>query len=339
MTRAASDWSSLDQASETVERLAVLLAAGIPPSAAWGYLAESETGNGNAAQVVRAVARSEAGNPIGEAILDAVETLSVSPHSASPHLARTGERSQGSKRSAREARVSEGSAWRGLAAAWIVATDAGAPLSQGLLDFAGSLRALAHARRDASVALSGPVATAKLVLALPVVGILFGMALGFDSLGTLFTTFPGLVCLVSGGLLLLAGRAWNRRLVAASTPADLTPGLVLDLFAIAVSGGASLDRARRAVSNALERCCVEGSEEDADSVLALASRAGVPAGALLRSEADRIRRDSKSDTDRRAARLAVTLMMPLGLCVLPAFMLVGVAPLMIAVLSSTVGVF
>jgi tight adherence protein B len=30
-------------------------------------------------------------------------------------------------------------------------------------------------------------------------------------------------------------------------------------------------------------------------------------------------------------------MMPLGLCVLPAFMLLGVAPLLIAVLSSTVG--
>jgi tight adherence protein B len=40
--------------------------------------------------------------------------------------------------------------------------------------------------------------------------------------------------------------------------------------------------------------------------------------------------------ERKAATLAVTLMLPLGLCILPAFMVLGVAPLLIAVISSTV---
>ncbi|MBH0110832.1 hypothetical protein I6E81_11695 [Salinibacterium sp. NG22] len=40
-----------------------------------------------------------------------------------------------------------------------------------------------------------------------------------------------------------------------------------------------------------------------------------------------------------AAALSVRLMLPLGLCVLPAFMVLGVLPLMVAVISSTVAGF
>ena len=74
-------------------------------------------------------------------------------------------------------------------------------------------------------------------------------------------------------------------------------------------------------------------------MLDLSSRAGVPAAELLRSEAEQLRRDARSAGQRRAATLSVTLMLPLGLCVLPAFMLVGVVPLLISVLSSTLTTF
>lgn len=304
----------LDGVASVVERLAVLLAAGVAPGSAWGYLADSPTGTGEtpapAARIVAVVSEGGTGDAIGEAILAAV----------------------GGRESSDEV------AWRGLAAAWMVATEAGAPLAPSLRDLSGSLRALAQTQRDAEVALSGPVATAKLVLVLPLVGVLFGMALGFDTLGTLVATVPGLGCLVLGSTLLLTARAWNRRLLRSAGPRDLVPGLALDLFAIAVSGGASLDRARRAVDTALERCGLPRGEQ-ADAVLELSRRAGVPAGALLRSEAERVRREARSAAERKAQTLAVTLMMPLGLCVLPAFMLLGVAPLMIAVLSSTAASF
>ncbi len=38
-----------------------------------------------------------------------------------------------------------------------------------------------------------------------------------------------------------------------------------------------------------------------------------------------------------AERLAVRLVLPLGTCVLPAFVLIGVVPVVVGVLSSTVG--
>ena len=226
----------------------------------------------------------------------------------------------------------------GLAAAWRVATGAGAPLAPALRAFAVGLRALADAQRETQVALAGPVATARLVLLLPVVGILFGMVLGFNTLGTLFTTVPGLLCLGVGVGLLLGARRWNRRLVAAAQPTDALPGLELELLAIAVAGGGSLDRARASVQAALEEFALP-STGGADEVLALSARAGVPAAALLRAEADEARRDARAAAQKAAAVLAVRLMIPLGVCVLPAFMALGVAPLLIAVISSTVAGF
>lgn len=291
-----------------VQRLGVLLAAGVAPVSGWAYIADAA--RGSAATGARGVADAAArGDSISEAIVAVA----------------------GSHRT-------DATAWRGLAAAWLVASDAGAPLAATLAELAASLRSLAQNQRDLETALAGPAATARMVMVLPVVGILFGMALGFDSLRILFTTPPGLVCLALGSVLMLLAQLWNQRLVRRARPVHLTPGLALDLMAIAVSGGASLSRARRVVADARETCGIgnDGSAAAIEEVLELSRRAGIPAAALLRSEATEARRTARSAGERRAATLAVTLMLPLGLCILPAFMLLGVAPLLIAVISSTV---
>ena len=274
---------TLDETARLVQRVSVLLSAGVSPTTAWSYLDGYED---LAADLPASLAR-------------------IDP---------------------------------ALAAAWRVATSAGAPLAPSLQAFAVGLRALADAQRETEVALAGPVATARLVLALPVVGILFGMMLGFNTLGTLFTTVPGLLCLGVGVALLLAARRWNRRLVTAAQPTEVFPGLQIELLAIAVSGGGALDRARASVEAALAEFSLQPTG-GADEVLALSARAGVPAAALLRAEADEARRDARAAAQKAAAVLAVRLMIPLGVCVLPAFMALGVAPLLIAVISSTVAGF
>lgn len=340
------DRESLDAVATVVQRLAVLLAAGVAPVSAWGYLAESfelestrrdlggvgrdrmpghdpSTRGGDQAvtgRIVGATAALAGATPIADAILEAAATTPTSAHDSA------------------QARTQSGLAWRGLAAAWLVATGAGAPLAPSLRGLANSLRDLAETQREIEVALAGPAATAKFVTVLPLIGILFGLGLGFDTVGTLFGSVPGAVCLTVGVALMLAARAWNRRMLRAATPKDPTPGLSLELLAIAVSGGASLERARRAVAAALEHCGLDATGDE-EGVLELSRRAGVPAGLLLRSEAEQNRRVARSGARRKAAALSVTLMIPLGVCVLPAFLLLGVAPLMIAVLSSTAGSF
>lgn len=288
---------SLAEPATVAQRLAVLLAAGVAPASAWGHVAESTR-----SEVARRVA---AGADLTEAI-DGTEGVT-------------------------------GGAWRGLAAAWAVATEAGAPLAPALRDYAASLRELGEVQRDARVALAGPVATARMVLALPAVGILFGLALGFNTVVTLVATPVGWACLAVGGGLLVAAARWNRSLVRGASPTVATPGLACELMAIAMAGGASLNRARAITDRVREAYGI--GPEDVEGVLELSRRAGVPAAELLRSEAREVRASARAAAQERAAALAVRLMLPLGLCVLPAFLALGVLPLLVTVVSSTVGVF
>ncbi|MDQ1577784.1 MAG: tight adherence protein, partial [Microbacteriaceae bacterium] len=94
----------LESVASVVQRLAVLLAAGVVPASAWGYLADGQDSSG----IVRSVADAAAtGTPIAESIVAAV-----------------------SHRPAQDEQ-----AWRGLAAAWQIATDAGASLAPSLREF------------------------------------------------------------------------------------------------------------------------------------------------------------------------------------------------------------
>lgn len=301
---AADEAARLAGVGATVHRLAVLLAAGVPPDRAWRYLAES----GDDAAVV-VTERVAAGESFPAAIAEAA--------GPSPPTARE--------------------PWLALAAAWRVASTAGAPLAATLTDFAGSLRALAQARRDIRVALAGPKATVRLVLALPPVGVLFGALLGFDTLAVLVTTPVGLGCLVVGAVLMLVALRWNRALVRAAERGSTSPGLGLDLVAVALGGGGALDRAVAVVDETLAQLGLDPVPRKAlESVLLLSRRAGVPAAALLRSEAEQERRETAAGAAERAAALGVRLMLPLGVCVLPAFVAVAVLPLLYSVVSSTV---
>lgn len=300
----------IEDIAAVAHRLAVLLGAGISPASAWSHLAAADIGD-DSRDVLSGVAEAV---DRGELIDDAIRAAALT-------------QAEGTR-----------AAWNGLAASWAVAADAGAPLSRSLRDFAESLRSLAQIQRDLEVALAGPVATARTVMILPAVGVLFGVALGFDVLRTLFLTPIGIGCLVVGALLMHAAGKWNRHLIDSATPRDLTPGLVVDLMAIAMTGGASIERARASVARARERFGIgtEPEERTIDAVLELASRAGIPAADLLRSEADQLRRRARSAGQRAAETVAAALMLPLGVCVLPAFLVVGVAPLLVSVISSTV---
>ncbi|NQX27267.1 type II secretion system F family protein [Microbacteriaceae bacterium VKM Ac-2854] len=301
----------IEAVAAVAQRLSVLLSAGVSPASALANLAALRAEPGRAAaarrRMVRGMAEEAArGGDVPAAIR---ATASVDP-----------------------------TAWAALAAAWRVAAETGAPVAASFAALSEGMRELGQARRDVAVALAGPRSAGTVVGLLPVVALVFGAALGFDSFGVLFGTVPGLVCLGLGAGLTGLARWWTRVLVRRATPVDPAPGLALDLLAVALSGGVSVQRARDCVSAALaDAGLAEAETNAADEVLELAVRAGVPAAALLRSEAALARRRARSEGQRAAAALSVTLMLPLGVCILPAFMLLGVAPMVIAVLGSTLG--
>lgn len=274
-------------AAAAVQRLAVLLEAGVSPVNAWTYAAE----DGDPVAVA-VTAEVRAGVALGAAL------------GAVP------------------------GAWREVAVAWRVAETVGAPLAPSLRRFADALREAQQSRDDVAVALADPAATAKLVAWLPLVAIVLGIALGFDVTATFGNPF-GIACVVAGIALMLAARAWTRRLVRRAQPGQDIAGLQGDVVAIALTGGVSIERALAVVAEA-------GGGDPApetERVLALSRRAGAPAVDLLRSAAAEARRQVRTDGRLRAARLSARLLLPLGVCTLPAFLLLGVGPMLLSVLS------
>ena len=302
-----------------LHRVAVLIAAGIGPRAAWTHAAAA-----GADPVLTGVA---AAIERGDDIADAIEA-------------------GGGLREGSQSAPGADAAWRSLAAAWRVATASGAPLAPALRGFAEGLRDREAARRDIRIALAGPRATARIVMVLPVVAVLLGLLMGVDLASTV-TTPIGAGAVIGGLALVVIARRWMRRLLLAAEPPPPTVGLALDLLAVAAGGGGSPEAAAALVTAELRRVGL-ASDAGADSsatadALALAAlvrlsrAAGAPLGELARADAAEARAAARADARETAERLAVRLMLPLGACILPAFLLLGVVPMLLGLLSSTAG--
>lgn len=224
--------------------------------------------------------------------------------------------------------AARGGAWREVAVAWRVAETVGAPLAPSLRRFAAALREAQESRDDVAAALADPAATARLVAWLPLAGVALGAALGFDLLAAVLSP-PGAVCLGAGAALMIVARRWSARLVDRARPGTALPGVGADTVAIALSSGAAVDRALAVVRDA------GGGEPDAATarVLELSLRAGAPAVDLLRATGAELRRIARVEGRIRAAQLGSRLLLPMGLCTLPAFLLLGVGPMLLSVLA------
>ncbi|MFC4616335.1 type II secretion system F family protein [Cellulomonas algicola] len=108
---------------------------------------------------------------------------------------------------------------RAVVAAAQLAADLGAPLADVLEGVAGAVAADEEHDADVATALAGPRATARVLLVLPVAGVLLGTLLGADPLGVLTSGGVGTGCALLGAGLLVLGRWWTGRLLARTVAA------------------------------------------------------------------------------------------------------------------------
>lgn len=76
----------------------------------------------------------------------------------------------------------------------------------------------------------------------------------------------------------------------------------------------------------------ERAVEEVRQGLRFATSTGAPSAALLHAHAAQLRRRHNREIDRKAAALGVQLVLPLGLCSLPAFICLGVVPVVLGLL-------
>ncbi|MCF8548785.1 MAG: type II secretion system F family protein [Pontimonas sp.] len=228
----------------------------------------------------------------------------------------------------RECTLDQSPGWKTVGAAWEVARISGAPLGPALSSLAEGLRDHDHTTRQVDAELAAPQATLRLVGVLPVVALLGGALGGVDTLTFLFRTTPGLVTLGVGlGLLALAWW-WMRLLVLGVMRRRSPPSPHTDLFLVALGGGAAPHRALLQVNRVMAEWGLPvPASDDLKGLIALSRRAGVPLASLARAHLIHARDVENTDATRAVGALSVHLVLPLGLLVLPAFVVIAVVPL------------
>jgi len=139
-------------------------------------------------------------------------------------------------------------------------------------------------------------------------------------------------------------------LLAAATLAGATPAAALNavLDALVHAGLAEEPELRRAATRwafggDAEQVLAELAEVDAGrwrslaDPLLLSVRTGAPVAELLSSAASSARSRRRWDAEAAAAALSASLVLPLGLCTLPAFLLLGVVPVVISLARGVLG--
>ena len=264
------------------------------------------------------------------------------------------------------ARSPDAAAARASAASVVVACrfshGLGAPLAD-VLDAIGDAiddaQDVEEARRVAS---AGPLMSARVLAGLPLVGVTAALALGASPWGFYTSGTPGAVCASLGVLAWVAGVASCRRILARCRRADASGGdtdaaLACDLIASALACGASIPRALDALADACAQeplawtasslrlgATWEQAWEEApawadplrDALEASWTAGTAPEGMLARC-ASWERRTRLIDAKTRAEELSVRLVGPLGAFFLPAFLLLGIAPLLAHLMGTVAG--
>lgn len=249
---------------------------------------------------------------------------------------------------------------------------AGAPLATSLERAAEHAEERIDALLGRQSALAAPRATGRILSWLPLLGLGLGVLMGSDPVGVLTGSVLGALTGLLGLGLAFAGRRWTAALVhraevesAASNGAEQTSNmppvdtaLVLELLAAQLRAGlaplAALGTLAEALnSRPLHTVCqrlqmgsgwgsawsgsVAGTFGELRDALAPAYTGGAPSTALLLSLADAHRLNERRAAERAAGKLSVALVVPLGLCSLPAFICLGIVPILISLLPTLTG--
>lgn len=250
-------------------------------------------------------------------------------------------------------------ALRGMLIATQVATQVGAPLAEILNRVADGIAATLETAAKRHTAQVGPKATARLLGVLPLAALGMAQFIGVDVIDMAFRGGINTWVFVVGLALMVAGNLWSTAMIRKATgglASGLDPTLAMDIIAACQQNGVSLTSTLQAVSVASEepdltvvaRMLLLGADWDeawaqADakwvdlaSVLQPAWEEGASPVPLLVRGASRTRAAEIHRALDAAERLGVRLMIPLGVCLLPAFFALGIVPVVVSTIEDLI---
>lgn len=198
------------------------------------------------------------------------------------------------------------------------------------------LESMAALHGQLKVAAAGPKATSRLVYWLPVAALLIGQLAGLGSIEVFLRAPLSVLSLVLGLIFLLLANLWMSKLLSKNSAND-SADFSLDAFAIVLSGGLPITLVSQIVTTAhlkiYESELAESALQEIQQAAKLAAETGAPVSQLLLARADELRQANFYSNREAVEALAIKLLWPLGLFVLPAFVFISVIPISISLLT------
>lgn len=214
---------------------------------------------------------------------------------------------------------------------WSVAEISGGQLALALDRLSEVIEQQTRQFAELKIAFASPKATANLILLLPIGTLLLSEFLGISALGKALSTGLGSLALGLGVILLIVARVVSLRKLQKARPREIDPGAFLDAVVIALSSGlppkASTDLAKAKYQELFFASVSEEEMSALRSAIQVSEQSGIALTGILLARADALRNGMWSERRAEIEKLSVSLMVPLGLAALPAFVLLAVVPL------------
>jgi tight adherence protein B len=213
---------------------------------------------------------------------------------------------------------------------WEVARQSGGNLALSLDRLAEVFEAQQKQNSELRLAFSSPRATANLILLLPLFAVLFAELLGLSAISASFETSLGSLAVGVGIVLLIIARIVSLRMLEKAKPREADPGAYLDAVVIGLSAGLSA----KSSANLATRISLDSLGQDISSEqmsafwdsVAISEQSGIALAGILSARADALRHRLWNRRRNDLAKLSISLLLPLGLAALPAFVFLAVVP-------------
>lgn len=228
--------------------------------------------------------------------------------------------------------------WRVFAVALEIANKTGAPIAHACEKLSDAFLKIDSLQKKRTVLLAGPKSTVILISILPFVSILLGTLMGVDTLTILFSP-RGFLLILSGLILLFIGILWAAFMIRRVAETDSVVGIELDLLWVSLAGGQDPRVSLALIATSADKMRSEWiplnnftKEKPALKVLETASETGVPVRPLVAAEATALREREHVVMAKKSEELAVRVLLPLGMFILPSFVVLGVIPMVMSLL-------
>lgn len=222
-----------------------------------------------------------------------------------------------------------------LEVAWRASVRVGAPLDVTVRHLRDAFSEFAEIERDVTVAIAGPRLASRIMLTLPAAGVLIAGALDLNPFSFLLASAPGWFCTAVGLVLVFVARGWSQRLISAVHVRDVPLGVLPAVIASGLSVGVGARLSTEAVDAECDAIGMSRVSNAHDLALSFANEWGIPLAGVVTAQAQMLRQSAVALVRARANELAERLLLPLAACILPAFILLSIVPIVAGLLEQS----